>query len=86
MTSLKIRVNYRLAPEIERLLKSRTIVLEDGGLSRNVSRALQPLRTRGNLLVGHDRSQGKSILLIKGVSTHTRSKRTGSSVFEMFLE
>jgi hypothetical protein len=86
MSSLKIRVNYKLAPEIERLLKQRTIVLDDGGLSRNISHTLQPLRNRGKLLVGHDRARGKSILRIEGISDHRRSKRTGSSVFEMFLE
>lgn len=83
---IKIAVNCRLAPDVERLLSTRTIVLDDGGKSRNISQALQPLRARGNLTVGHDRLLGKSVLVIMGLDRHERHKRTGESVFELFLE
>ncbi len=82
MSSMKIAVSFKLAPEIERLLNQKTIVIDNGALSRSMSQALQPLRNKGKLIVGRDQYLGKSVIRVEGVSSHTRNR----SVFELFLE
>ncbi len=86
MARVKVMVNYKVSPVVEQLLSSRTVVIDDGALSRQLSRTLEPLRKRGNLVVGHDRQLGKSVLTLMGMNGHRKKKRVGGSIFEIRVD
>lgn len=81
---MRLRVNRRLAPHVSTLLADGRLVLDDGKLSRDIARALAPMRRNNGLLVGFDRRMGKSILLVNGYQLKSsRNVPFGTIVFDL---
>lgn len=80
---VKIWVNYKIANEIQELLDKKSLVLDDGGLSRDISRTLKCLRKSGKLAVGYDQRFKKSVLAVNGIGGYRKRKHIGASIFEI---
>jgi len=79
---VRIRVKSGLCDYVDELFDSRVLVLDDGGVSREVVRALAPFRRNGELVVGRDRVLGKSVLMLNnGVKGKRRKKTSGFGSF-----
>lgn len=76
----KIRVKYRFAEDVDKLFNDGKL-LADGFISREICRALRPLRKKGLLVVGSDPKLGTSVLVINGIKKKARKKMVGHSIF-----
>lgn len=83
---IKIWADYKIANDIKELLDKKSLVLDEGGLSRNISRTLQPLRDVEKLMVGYDQRFKKSVLVINGVGGFRKRKHVGASIFDIYFE
>lgn len=79
---VRIRVKHTMTDHVDNLLKNHILVVDDGNVSRELTRILKPLRINGNLIVGRDGARGKSILLLNGdVNGRRRKKAVGFGIF-----
>lgn len=82
---MRLKVNHRFADKVDELFENGRLVLDDGFVSREIARALSPLRDRGYLHMGLDRRFGKKLLVLsKDVEKRKRRRKAfGASIFEI---
>jgi len=82
---IKISAKSRVDDVIDQLFDNNFIVVDNGSMSREVSKALSGLRKDGRLMVGWDRELKKSILMLREkVLKKKRHKRGfGGSIFDI---
>lgn len=62
-----------------------TLVVEDGGLARQIGRILKEMGLRQNVLIGWDRELKRTIIHARGVRMKGRKKRGNGSIFDLEL-